>query len=93
MAQQNPLPSGNAEAQANVLVTFHYEKSNGLFLQHETDCLIDALICGIKEDLQHTLGPPETQHWYYNGQLLSDDLRLKDYGVDGICNIRIAVKN
>jgi hypothetical protein len=92
MANSGVRPAGNAEAQGFVLITFHIERRNGSFSEHNADCLTFSVISGIKEDFQAELGPPETQRWYYNDTKMEDNQRLIDYGIDGTEEIAIVVK-
>ncbi|CAG5116863.1 unnamed protein product, partial [Candidula unifasciata] len=87
-----PPPSGRPEAQAFTAIKFHVQQSNGNFLIQEADCLVTSLIRGLKEDLSRQLGPPDSQNWFYQGRLMSDNEKLRDYGINGEDEADIEVK-
>uniref|UniRef100_A0A0B7AMN2 Ubiquitin-like domain-containing protein n=1 Tax=Arion vulgaris TaxID=1028688 RepID=A0A0B7AMN2_9EUPU len=83
-----------SEAEAFAHLEFLVEKGPANVIIHMSDCGIQVMIGGLKEDLSYAIGIPACdQVWFYKDKLLKDDETLRDYGIRGDKINKIIVKH
>ncbi|CAG5116865.1 unnamed protein product [Candidula unifasciata] len=86
-------PARTPESVPYATVTFHYTMSDGTpATLKSNDCLRNATIDGLKEQFVTTLGPADSQNWYYGRRLMANTKTFEDYGIDFTEDVDIEVR-